>query len=103
MKKIYIKKFHVLATNHYSSYICDLFIKLAKLKKKKLLMSTIIKDKTINLLMNNTSGNIIVNKLMNSLKNKVEGNTSKKNHIPLSLNNVHSYTLKNKNEDEKSQ
>ena len=103
LKKLCITKFHVLATNHYSSYICDLFIKLANINEKKLLMSTIIKDKTINLLMNNTSGNIIVNKLMNSLKNKVEGNTSKKNHIPLSLNNVHSYTLKNKNEDEKSQ
>jgi hypothetical protein len=103
LKKLCITKFHVLATNHYSSYICDLFIKLANFNEKKLLMSTIIKDKTINLLMNNTSGNIIVNKLMNSLKNSVEGNTSNKSHIPLSLNNAHSYALKKKNEDEKSQ
>ena len=51
-------------------------------------MSSIIKDKTMNLFTNNNSGNIIMNKLMNSLKNPKIGSNVKKNHIPLSLNNL---------------
>jgi len=95
LKKLCITKFHILAANHYSSYICDLFIKLSSYEEKKALMSSIIKDKTMNLFTNNNSGNIIMNKLMNSLKNPKIGSNIKKNHIPLSLNNIGAYKAKN--------
>ena len=108
LKKLCISKFHLLATNHYSSYICDLFIKLSSYDEKKLLMSSIIKDKNINYLNNNNSGNIIMNKLLNSLNKPKDGNnTTKKNHIPLSLNNICTFNPKSKNqkieESEKNQ
>ena len=61
-------------------------------------MSSLIKDKTLTLLINNNSGNIIINKLMNSLKNQQDGNNGKKKYIPLSLNNIKTFSLKNKNE-----
>jgi hypothetical protein len=103
LKKLCISKFHILASNHFSSYICDLFIKLASFEEKKLLMSSIIKDKTITLLTNNNSGNIIINKLMNSLKNPKDENYSKKSQTPLSLNNMAIINNKNKKENEKNQ
>ena len=107
IKKLCISKFHILATNHYSSYICDLFIKLSSYEEKKILMSSILKDKNINFLNNNNSGNIIINKLMNSLNKQKDGNNPKKNHIPLSLNNICTFNPKNKKqkkeESEKNQ
>ena len=97
LKKMCISKFHILAANHFSSYICDLFIKLSNMEEKKLLLSTLIKDKTINTLTNNNSGNFILNKLMNSLKNPKD-DKHKKNNVPLSLNNMKVFHLKNKKE-----
>jgi hypothetical protein len=97
LKKICISKFHILAANHFSSYICDLFIKLASFEEKQMLMSSLIKDKTVSLLTNNMSGNIIMNKLMSSLKNQKEENKTKK-HIPLSLNNIRAFNVKNRKE-----
>ena len=103
LKKLCISKFHILAANHYSSYICDLFIKLASFEEKKILLASIIRDKTVTLLTNNNSGNIIINKLMNSIKNSKEVNNSVKIQNPLSLNNMSTVNNKNKNENEKSQ
>ena len=94
LKKLFISKFHILASNHYSSYICDLIIKLSSYEEKKLLMSSLVKDNSIILLNNNSNGNIIINKLMNSLNNTKNENTVKKNHIPLSLNNVNKFNIK---------
>ena len=94
LKKLFISKFHILASNHYSSYICDLFIKLSSYEEKKLLMSSLVKDNSIILLNNNSNGNIIINKLMNSLNNTKNENTVKKNHIPLSLNKVNKFNIK---------
>lgn len=74
LKQMCVSKFHILAGNHYSSYICDLFIKLSNLKEKKLLMNSLIKDNTIAILANNNIGNIIINKLMNSLRMEKNGN-----------------------------
>ena len=97
LKKIFVSKFHILSGNHFSSYICDLFIKLSSQDEKKKLMSSLIKDKTINNLTNNKSGTIILNKLMSSLKNSKEEN-NKKSFIPLSLNNIRVFHLKDKKE-----
>ena len=101
LKKICISKFHILALNHFSSYICDLFIKLSSVEDKEILMSSLIKNNTIALL-NNNHGNFIKNKLMNSLKFQKEGNDSKKVHIPLSLNNIRTFHSKNRKETEQS-
>ena len=99
LKKLCISKFHILAANHFSSYICDLFIKLSSYDEKKLLMSILIKDRTLAYFNNNNSGNIIINKLMTALKNSKEGNEKK--HIPLSLNNANSFNLKKNNDKNK--
>jgi hypothetical protein len=101
LKKICISKFHILAVNHFSSYICDLFIKLSSVEDKEILMSSLIKNNTIALL-NNNHGNFIKNKLMNSLKFQKEGNNSKKAYIPLSLNNIRAFHSKNRKETEQS-
>ena len=101
LKKICISKFHILALNHFSSYICDLFIKLSSVEDKEILMSSLIKNNTIALL-NNNHGNFIKNKLMNSLNFQKEGNNSKKVHIPLSLNNIRTFHSKNRKETEQS-
>ena len=74
LKKLCISKFHILASNHFSSYICDLFIKLSNNDDKKALLDSLIKDKTINLLNKNKNSTIIINKLMNSLRIQKDGN-----------------------------
>ena len=88
LKKLCISKFPILASNHFSLYICDLFIKLSNFEEKQILMSSLIKDNTINILYKSRSGNIILNKLLNSLKNQKDGNNAKKNLIPLSLKKI---------------
>ena len=98
LKKICMAKFNTLAENHFSSYICELFIKLASFEEKQLLMSSLIKDKSVTLITNNSNGSIIMNKLINSLKNQKNGNTCNKKHIPLSLNNIKAFCLKNNKE-----
>ena len=88
LKKLCITKFHILATNHYSSYLCDLFIKLSNYEEKKILLSSLIKDKTYTYIYNNNNGNIIINKLINSLNNPKEGNYTQNTNIPLFMNNI---------------
>jgi hypothetical protein len=73
---------------------------LANLEEKKILMASIIRDKTITLLTNNNNGSAIFNKLMNSLKNSKDGIKFKKNNIS-SMNNLS--TIKPKNKEEKSE
>ena len=40
LKKMIILKYQTLAANHYSSYICDLFLKLCSHEEKKKILST---------------------------------------------------------------
>ena len=63
-----------------------------------MLISSLIKDKTITLLYKNKSGNIIINKLINSLKNKKVEKSNKKNHLPLYLKNSTQFYNKNMKE-----
>ena len=88
LKKICIDKFHLLAGNHYSSYVCDIFLKLSSLEDKKLLMSSLINCKTINLFNCSNSGKIIMNKLMNALRQTKDSNNYKNCKIPNSFNNI---------------
>ena len=68
LKKLCIVKFHILASNHYSFYICDLFIKLSNNDEKKILLDSLIKNKTINKVTKTKNGNMLINMLMNSLR-----------------------------------
>ena len=102
LKKICMEKFHKLARNHFSSYVCDIFLKLSNLQDKKVLMSMLINSKTIGQFDNNNCGKIIMNKLMNGLKqlnNNKNGNNGTKNNK--GANNVHKEN-KNKNEEKKN-
>ena len=102
LKKLCISKFHILASNRFSSYICDLFIKLSNYEEKTLLNSSLIKDKTITHFYNNKSGNIIINKLINSLKN--EKNAKKKpNPLPVNNNTPFSNKIKKEKNEIKNQ
>ena len=88
LKKICIDKFHLLAGNHYSSYVCDIFLKLSSIEDKKLLMSSLINCKTINLFNCSNSGKIIMNKLMSALRQTKDSNNYKNNKIPSNFNNI---------------
>ena len=68
LKKVCIDKFSILANNHYSSYVCDMLLKLSDIEDKKIIMENLIKSNIINSLYNTNSGKIIINKLMNGLK-----------------------------------
>ena len=48
LKKLIISKFKILAANHYSSYICDLFLKLCNNEEKKALINCLTNYKPIN-------------------------------------------------------
>ena len=97
LKKICIDKFHLLAGNHYSSYVCDIFLKLSSLEDKKLLMSSLINRKTINLFNCSNSGKIIMNKLLSALRQTKDYNNYKNGKIPNNYNNI-KVVMKEKNE-----
>ena len=101
LKKICIEKFHLLAINRYSSYVCEMFLKVSTFEDKKIIMASLINCKMINLLYNNNSGKIIINKLINALKK--EGNNSNNNNKNQLLNNnssniININTIKNEND-----
>ena len=81
LKKLIISKFQVLASNHYSSYICDLFLKLCNTEEKKHLVSSLNNYKTIN--KNNNIKNKIplcLNRIANDLVDKKETKDINKNN-----------------------
>lgn len=47
LKKMIISKYSILIENNYSSYICDLFLRLCNDKEKKLIISYINNDKIL--------------------------------------------------------
>ena len=103
LKKMLISKFPILAGNHFSSYICDLFIKLANKEEKKILLNSLMKEKSFTLINNNKNAIIIFNKLLNSLKNPKNENKAKKNYFPLSLNNIKTFTRKKEKIEEQNE
>lgn len=78
LKKMCIDQFHILALNHYSSFVCDMFIKLSSLEDKKSVMS-ILSLRNINLFNCSDSAKIVMSKLTIALKKK-DGNNYKKNN-----------------------
>jgi hypothetical protein len=94
LKKICMEKFHKLARNNYSSYVCDIFLKLSNLQDKKILMSLLINAKVIGTFNNNNCGKIIIHKLINELKQQNNKNGNNNNTKEIKEN-------KNKKEDDK--
>ena len=72
LKKIITSKFQVLASNHYSSYICDLFLKLCNTEEKRNLVASLNNYKTIGKI--NFKGRIplYLNKISNDLAENKE-------------------------------
>ena len=67
LKKIITSKFQVLASNHYSSYICDLFLKLCNTEEKRNLVSSLNNYKTIGKINFKARIPLYLNKISNDL------------------------------------
>jgi len=72
LKKIITSKFQVLASNHYSSYICDLFLKLCNTEEKKNLVASLNNYKTIGKINFKSRIPLYLNKISNDLAEKKE-------------------------------
>ena len=72
LKKIITSKFQILASNHFSSYICDLFLKLCSSEEKRNLVDSLNNYKTIG--KNNFKSRIplYLNKINQDLEDKQE-------------------------------
>ena len=80
LKNTCIDNFDILANNHYSSFICDILLKLSDMRDKKILIKHHSKSNSINSLYNNNTRKIIINILKNGLiKEKKNFKKSNKN------------------------
>ena len=99
-KKLIIGKFLILASNYYSSFICDLFYKLCNDEEKKTLITSINENsKIVDNIYKNTD---IRNKRIPICLNKIIANKNIKNKLDNNNNNMNNKTesidKKNKNE-----
>ena len=102
LKKICMEKFHFLALNHYSSYVCDMLLKLSSVEDKKKIMTSLCNYKNINSLYTCTSGKIIMNKLMNALKKTgILPNIINKSSMKNIIKNKNNYSKEDNKEDKK--
>ena len=102
LKKLCMEKFHILAVNHYSSYACDMLLKLSSLEDKTILLTSLYKYKNLNSLYASNSGKIIMNKLMNSIKiNGNNSNTNKNSSLKNIIKNINNYSKINNKEAKK--
>lgn len=72
IKKKIVSNFYYLASEKFSSHICDLFIELSDYKEKLFLMSLLINSGYFGFLSKNKFGYYVINKLMKSLS--ISGN-----------------------------
>ena len=72
LKKIITSKFQVLASNHYSSYICDLFLKLCNTEEKRNLVASLNNYKTIGKINFKSRIPLYLNKISNDLAENKE-------------------------------
>ena len=72
LKKIITSKFQVLASNHYSSYICDLFLKLCNTEEKRNLVASLNNYKTIGKINFKARMPLYFNKISNDLAENKE-------------------------------
>ena len=75
LKKLIISKFQILASNHYSSFVCDLFIKLSNTEEKRNFINSFNDYKTVgNMKYNKDKIPFYLNKINNDLEEKKEKN-----------------------------
>ena len=73
LKKLIISKFQILASNHYSSFVCDLFIKLSNTEEKRNFINSFNDYKTVgNMKQNKDKIPFYINKIANDLDEKKE-------------------------------
>lgn len=87
LKKMIIANFNILMENHYSKFICNLFINRADIEEKKMVLSILLKNKqNVNILNNNKKSKD--NKKNPNLKEK-SGTNEKTNELndKLGVNN----------------
>ena len=75
LKKLIISKFQTLASNHYSSFVCDLFLKLSSTEEKKNFINSFKDYKTVrNIKQNKDKIPFYLNKITNDLDGNKEKN-----------------------------
>ena len=75
IKKLIISKFQILASNHYSSFVCDLFLKLSSIEEKKNLINSFNDYKTVGNKKNNKNKiPFYLNKIANDIDENKEKN-----------------------------
>ena len=75
LKKLIISKFQILASNHYSSFVCDLFLKLSSIEEKKNLINSFNDYKTVGNKKNNKNKiPFYLNKIANDIDENKEKN-----------------------------
>ena len=75
LKKLIISKFQTLASNHYSSFVCDLFLKLSSIEEKKNLINSFNDYKTLGNMKNNKNKiPFYLNKIANDIDENKEKN-----------------------------
>ena len=75
IKKLIISKFQILASNHYSSFVCDLFLKLSSSEEKKYLINSFNDYKTVDNMKNNKNK---IPFFLNKITNDLDENKEKK-------------------------
>lgn len=78
LKKLITSKFQILYSNHYSYYICDLFLKLCSEEEKRLVLSSLNNYKTT--VKNNNQTPINLNDIGTDTKEKENLNNKKENN-----------------------
>ena len=78
LKKLIISKFQTLASNHYSSFVCDLFLKLSSTEEKRNFIKNIKQNKDkIPFYLNKITNDLDGNKEKNDKNDKIHKSSEK--------------------------
>ena len=90
LKKMCITHFCTLMENHYSKFICDLFINRSNIEEKKIVLAILLKNKqNINIFNNNIKSHDFSNKF--DFNNKNKKNTYSLKQENNQINNINNY------------
>ena len=96
LKKLIINNFNILMENHYSKYICDLFINRSNIEEKKIVLAILLKNKqNLNIFNNNKKNHDVINNKFN-----IVNNNNKKHHDSINnykYNNISNNKFNNNN------
>ena len=94
LKKMCITHFSTLMENHYSKFICDLFINRSNIEEKKIVLAILLKNKqNINIFNNNIKSHDFSNKY--DFNNKNNKNTNSLKQENNQINNINNYNNNN--------